>query len=1785
MVPDPPALTGPLRVRIPGLRLVRELGRGGGSVLLLALHQEGEDQREVVVKLPLRADDLGDDPVLHYRREAARLGCLAHPAFPEALEVGDVEGFPYLVRSYQPGATLGERVFASTLPPVDAARMGRRLAGALRCAHRRGHVHGALRPDSVLVDTFGLPGLLDLGFLGDAHAQRQNPDLAYAAPEQTGLLHRPVDPRTDLYALGALLYFCVTGRPPFVADDAELVRLHMAAPPPRLDEVAEGVPEELAELVGRLLAKDPDDRPGSAGLVAEALHRLAEGSALPARAPRRFDPPPLVERGEPLGLLNAAWNEVVRGRGGVALIEGCPGHGATRLARELSSWVLGTGGIALWCAGARTGGQPLDAIRQLLDDLAARLREPGSAEHPLGEAVTSAAGAGLGTLSALSPALSRALRAPPAGSEPEAAETLYGAVVDFFCELAAVQLGVLLVVDDAHWLDSASRQVFRRLARRLGGTPVMVLATAPSEEEDPEAAERLVEALGGGVPLRVRLEPLSAAGTSELTTGLLGGRVPPQSVLRLLHTRGAGSPFAIEHYVESMVDAGLVRPHWGRWVVDDGVFDAVGLPANTVELVLRRFSALSAETQRVLRVAALLGPSFTLTQLREVVGFSQVVSNALAQAVAAQVLERRDAERVAFCHDQVVDVLLREMSYPARRALHQRIATALDEAGDPDLFAIARHYAEGEQEATPGRARAANLAAGREAMRRFADEDAYAFLLAAARVGDYAGLDPDPAIDEVLGQVCDRLGRVTEAVDAFQRALDRVEEPRRRAEIRTQLTWVHTSRYDAAAARRELSQGFAELGLPLPHGGTAQSLRSAAMTTLSRWARRVGTSLEVEGAEAQEGVRTLMRLLDVGAWVGYVCMDPRLMVGAIREGTVLAERLGPSPERALSMAMQSILHAGSGHRRDARRAAEDAVAEAERLEDPVLLARVQAHRTWCLHMAGYRWEAETVGRRCLEAHGNWLDPVSYVAVCYDLSWNSAIRGYALAAVNWAETARERLSGLPREPLRGHPFANPSAPALAALGRTEEAREVLTAYRAIAQETPDSVLRWTDLLANEVGFRYEAAELGLPFDDAVIAFGAHGLPPETVQLQLRSFYLYVAYARARQGRLDALVTANEGLERAAVTPVLQGHLKVCQASAARMRDDADGALALLLEAEALAEAHDAPWVLFEALTERAHVRLSRDDVPAATRAARLALALASEHGWAAREERLREAFPDLAIGRSPIRGAPADPFALRARRHLDALLNVSLALTSTLDARTQIRQTLDQLVRLFGAERAFLFLEEPEGGGARLAGARSAVGEDLGPEDLDELNVVHDVRHQRRPVIHRATAGAGPRSVIAAPLTVADRLAGVVYLDSQAAAGIFDEGDVDILVAVASHIPAALETARAAQLDVYGRIAANVPGMIFQLARSPRGALRFAFASEGVWDLLGVQPAAVEQDAERFLRGLRREDRDGFVISVARAAERGARWSWTGRSGHRHGPRWLEGAARVESRPDGAALFEGIILDVTNLKEAEDALRKLNAELEARVEARTRELEAANRELEAFTYSASHDLRGVLRTVMMFSQGLVDDYGDKLDDEGKYMLRRIASAGGRMTEMLDSMLQLSRLGRAALDRAEIDLGDVVRAVESDLRTSDPERSVELVVGEDLGLYADAHLMLAVVQNLVGNAWKFTRDEERARIEVGVTEADGQRVFYVKDNGAGFDMQYAGKLWQAFHRLHDARDFEGTGIGLSSVKRVIERHGGRVWAEAEEGKGATFFFTVPREGGTRVPRSLPPPPVDA
>jgi PAS domain S-box-containing protein len=339
-------------------------------------------------------------------------------------------------------------------------------------------------------------------------------------------------------------------------------------------------------------------------------------------------------------------------------------------------------------------------------------------------------------------------------------------------------------------------------------------------------------------------------------------------------------------------------------------------------------------------------------------------------------------------------------------------------------------------------------------------------------------------------------------------------------------------------------------------------------------------------------------------------------------------------------------------------------------------------------------------------------------------------------------------------------------------------------------------------------------------------------------------------------------------------------------------------------------------------------------------------------------------------------------------------------------------------------------------------------------------------------------------------------------------------------------------------------------------------------SAEVYRIFGYEPGAVEVSNELFFKHVHPDDRQLVKDTVAQAMAEKHPYSVEHRIIRLDGKeRVVVEHAEISFDEQGRPIrMVGAVQDITARKRVEEDIRRLNAELEQRVRSRTAELTTANQELESFAYSVSHDLRAPLRGIEGWSRALLEDHGALLDEQGRFYLHTIQSEAQHMTALIDALLTLSRVTRVGLKLERMDLSRLAQSIVDDLQQGQPERHVQFTIAPELFVQADPVLLRLALENLFRNAWKFTSNRDPARIELGWMLQNGGLVYYVRDNGVGFDMAGADRLFTPFSRLHRQEDYPGIGVGLATVQRIIRRHGGQVWAEGKVDQGATFYFTL-------------------
>ena len=1376
--PDSPAGRGtPSGVpEVPGIAVLAELGRGAHAVT----YRARRDDHDWAMKVYAAQPDTGRAALLALRREAALLMWVGHPGLPQVHEVGLADDHAYMIMDLVEGRSLAEvlgsgQLGSGRLGVAEAVRMALSVAAALAAVHGVGLVHRDVKPQNIIIEPDGTARLIDFGLAARAH--RDSGDAAagtfrYAAPEQTGMIKRPVDGRADLYALGAVLFQGLTGAPPFDADDTgTLLRLHAVTPAPPLAERRPDAPARLCAIVDRLLAKDPDDRYESARLLVADL-RTINGDRPPDTDPEAGQPTaPLIGRDSQQETLRATWERVSAGHGGTALITGGPGSGKTRLAEEFATRIGRAGVPVLW-ARCSAGAAPLAALRSAVEHYLDRT-------HLVEQTRAAAAAAGTAEVGKLSPALADVLgvgtdSAAPEGERP----ALSRGIAAFLVELARTYGGALLFLDDVDAADPASLATLRQLAGLLDESPLLVLGTA-------RGSARALEAIFEGAGPVLVLDPLAPATVAELVASCVPGLRAGDELTHRLVARGGVTPFEVVEYVRAVVDAGLLAPSWGSWTLDTDGLDAVTLPPDVFGLMLRRIEDLPPASRDLLAVAALIGPTFAPGLAVRVSGSTEAAgSAALDEALAHRILESRGG-RFAFLHDGLRTALLADLDETRRRELHQRIAEALDQDPSEDsahVHAVAWHYLRGDLHRAPGPAATACLAAGRLALSHHSPADAIAFLETVARLADDVPRVIRYELDELLGAAYYQAGRLTEAERALDRALAGAPTLLDRARVQHRTSQIQQAVGDLEASAATVRRALAELGYPLPRnpvtlvGSTLLSFAAGLVV------ERTGIGFGSTDPDRRTRYWLRARLHNTGAITAILKMDPLATVMLTLRSLYPASRLGVCAEYARARVDTGSLLTSLGL--PAGRAFARAHRAATLVGEPGALGHFAWLRRSVPQVLGRgdlrRMAADVLDRTRVIETSNYLKMLEgSIFLLLDAGYTGEARALHEDGVRRVDEAD----------LTEHSVAVWGIAAAAAVGRIAEA----DALQRSVDERPPAFSNPSDRQTRAHATVRSALEQRdfAAFDRAAADFAAVGLKTGVMPLYRRSIFSAIAYGRVEQclaapGDAPALAAADRAVRdlRGAVSggKTLAAHLLIVRAYLPHLRGDHEGALAALAGADRTLRAADAPLVTYEAarLRARALRGLGRREDAAAHAAT--ALSVADQQGWPHRAQWIRTEFDE------------AQREAQRERDIAETLRQAMADLSDTLDPAEVLGRLRATLGRALPARRSWLALVD---------GDKLQVSAD--PESAETLSVGRDALAGLLGAVAPVSGDPGTpppapfeeaagHPWLAVPLRVRDHSVGLVLLVSADPAG-YRDSQVEIAATLAGQGMAAYENAR------------------------------------------------------------------------------------------------------------------------------------------------------------------------------------------------------------------------------------------------------------------------------------------------------------------------------------------------------------------------------------------------------
>jgi diguanylate cyclase (GGDEF)-like protein len=1432
-------------ISIPGMTILDEIGRGAYAIV----YRCQRNGIEYAVKVPHETVDSNREASTALRKEAAALATLSHPGLRKIHELGETASRPFLVMELFDvptlAAVLEER---GSLPTAEILRMAIDVSGALGVAHRAGLVHRDVKPSNIAYFPDGHAKIFDFGLVGQAGDQAEVVGtLLYSAPEKTRMLKRPVDGRSDLYSLGAVLFECAAGKPPFWSADAgELTVLHAQAPAPALAELRPDLPDAFCRLVARLLAKDPDDRYQTAGGLQVDLERLAAGEDTfvigeQDQPVAEDDLVSFVGREEESNTLQEAWRRVQESSvGGAIVVSGEAGIGKSRLARELLARAQESGAFATSADCPQESSIPLGPLRGALEAGLTRLSRKnstswGEQRSKLRDRIQPYAG----FLRGLSPALDNLIGDDAVSSNIGAEEQVYAAIASLFLDLATANHGAVLLVDDVQWMDHASLRIMGMLADRLQEAPLLVVATARTDLESSEQTSRFMAVLSRATVETIRLPGLPDSGTSALIRTLFGEAEVEEKFVAQIAARSDGNPFAVIEYVRAVLDAGLLRPHWGKCFVDREGLDDLHLPDDVLDLIAARLDRLDPTTRAFISAAAVMGVSFQPSVLADACGLEpEGAAAALDEALRHRLIERVAADECSYVHNRIREVVLSRIDDGETRLLHQGIAETLDRSQDSDsvtIYSRARHYAAGTHR-DPSRVYSANAEAGRTAVHEHVVHDALTFLDEAARAATAAEIALDSDFLSLYGLALSRVGQFGDACGRFQSALDAESSPHKRARILCEVGWARFGLHEYDASLEVANRGMRELGFACPQNAFLRALLAAGGFTLGLLCGMTGLGRGTASGLKREEYRIFGDLSNVAARASYVCRSPRSVLTIGLRSLYTFNRLGVSAELARNYSSLGLLATVVKMPRRADKIFARLLAMSDHL-DPMTRAEIRADRTLAIYLRGQTLRSLDPYRRLLLEEGNWLSALTYNLSARILISNLHLQGYDRDAMHWYDVLLRRMQaateaanpdvveGTDGERWLQHLYVT-VVPTV--LGEAVEQRRELSALKKAFAESEGNPLERSHV-ANPLTQVYtEIGELGPPIEETIAAFEAVASPGLTTHID-RHFWVMKSYARLEQLRHAPEGQRAEARKRAdrAITQLgkvdtgdelIAAHLCVIQASLLQICGEGKKARHVLQRAEDASALADSPWIRFEIQRIRARLLGAEGKDAGARREASLALALAEHEGWLLRSRIIREEFgldEGYALSESALHHTSTTTGrsggTTAEKRQLEALLQLNAAASTELEPRKVVRVALDEIVRILGAERAMLFLCEEDGSPTLFSGRDSQRADLINVDNYASTIVERAIRERNAVVVTGTEQGEALgsesavihelRSIMASPLEFEGKLLGIIYLDSTLAKGFFTTDDLDILRALSSTISASINTARAAQLEV------------------------------------------------------------------------------------------------------------------------------------------------------------------------------------------------------------------------------------------------------------------------------------------------------------------------------------------------------------------------------------------------
>ncbi len=1435
---------------IPGLQLSEEVGKGAHSVL----YRADKDGRQYVVKLvkPELDQAQQDRAYKAFLKEGTTLARLTHPSLVKIYEIGKWGNRWYLVLEFIEGETLGTKIQKGDVPEEILVGWLKSLAGALWEVHRHGMVHRDLKPSNVIIDKNGNAKLIDFGLVASDSVMLEEEEvvgtLLYAPPEQTGMIRRLVDGRADLYSLGAIAFECISGRPPFIADNvSELIRKHAVEPVPDLSLLKPSLSRGLNQIILKLLSKDPDDRYPDAKSLLSDLESLQEINASLKKKQTVLLPfgtssfketlsTEFVGRDDELSSLKTVWRAIPVSQSAIVRISGQTGVGKSRLVTQFISSAREPTTLILRGKCSESNVLPFGVFNSALQDLAVRLTNSSISERDkeLNRIEESATGY-IPQLQRFTPELFSSLKAVSTNSEGLDQEAVFtSAVTEFFDSFLRRHRSTIIILEDAQWVDDASLGLVKRFLRGLENSSILFILTIREVSSEPASSpdRRLIK----GVELHI--EPFAEMETGKLIRSLLGEHGIEPELVKQVQAGSRGNPGAIVEYVRILLEEGILRYHWGNWLFDDTSFKSLALPNDMIDLTLRRIDHISIESKRVLQVGAVFTSTIRSSVLAKILGLEPSETEAaLREALDVGILHLYARGQYRFVHDQVRDSLARNIPANVLSDLHQSLAEAMDldeDQSDEQIYVKAHHFANGHINNDPRRSFEKIWDAGKIASRNYANQMSFDFLRKAEEILSFLPPEPRPDLFRLLAEVCFRLDRVEHGIEYSRLALSQASDSVQRAEIRIRLATGYLSRLHVREARLEILKGLREVGHPFPRTRIFQILSTLAIWLAGSLIRYLPFIYGKAKGRRRKVHQTIAKLYETGYLISIHEFDNLLSAQFILRGLYSSHLLGPSSELSSLYSSMATLFAISKLGRLSRAYSRRGQFIAEAINDKQSIAESKLYDAFCEDLIGDTELGLSALESALEHYGPWLQHNRYLDACFPLVLAYRTLGRPNDVFKWLDRALQRTEQA-ISPVGTGFLMYPAykSVALAALGRVSEAQDEMRLAEELSEKLSDDRFSWAFYLTQRISLQFE---LNAPakdiFETEEKFIDKVKLNPSFAIIYAKYFYLFQAYAHLHSAlrlsitdtnakrHVKALQKAIRVLSSVRKWPLFRPHFEFLQSgfNVLHGRQRSARKWLNLCEETLLSSTLSNSWVEIEILLLKAFLNRRIGKTESAQFLAKTAAEIAIKSHWANRVVQIDQTFEigatyQYSNQRSGELETPTvSHTTMRLKRQLETLLQLSAASASTVEPWEIARITLDEVLRVFGAERAFLFLYDEDKEKLIPFRGRDFKSEDLPLERGWSESIVSRALNRKETVIIAGTENSritssesiresNLRSIIAAPVLFKNEKKGALYLDSRLAKGLFTQDDVELIEAIANQVGNSLETLRTAQLEM------------------------------------------------------------------------------------------------------------------------------------------------------------------------------------------------------------------------------------------------------------------------------------------------------------------------------------------------------------------------------------------------